>query len=56
MEIQATLPVYYNKPNIEYQQITVKVNGNKQSETIYTYDKNANLITTVVRSHNIGEV
>jgi len=56
MEIQATMPVQYNKPNIEYQQVTVKVNINKQTETVYTYDKNANLIATVVRSHNLGEV
>lgn len=56
MEINATIPVQYNKPNIEYQQITVKVNGQQQSQTVYTYDKYGNLIKTVVRTHNIGSV
>ena len=55
MEIQATLPVYYNKPNIQYEQLTVTVNGNKQTQTVYTYDKFGNLIETVMRSHKIGE-
>lgn len=56
MEINATYPVQYNTPNIEYQKTTVKVNMNEQQTTVYTYDKNGNLIETVVRSHNIGIV
>lgn len=56
MEINATIPVSYNKPNIEYQQITVKVNGQQQSQTVFTYDKHGNLIETVVRTHDIGIV
>ena len=56
MEINATMPVSYNKPNIEYKQITVKVNAQQQTQTVYTYDKNGNLIETVVRTHNIGSV
>ena len=38
---------------MEYQKITVKVNGNEQTQTVYTYDKFGNLINTVLRSHNI---
>ena len=53
MEINATMPVSYNKPNIEYQQITVKVNGSEQIQTVYTYDKHGNLIETIVRKHDI---
>ena len=56
INVNATYPVQYNKPNIEYQQITVKVNGSEQSQTVYTYDKNGNLIETVVRRHDIGEI
>lgn len=56
MEIQATIPIQYNKPNIEYQQITVKVNGSEQSQTVYTYDKQGNLLETVIRRHDIGLV
>ncbi len=48
----------YSQPykNIEYQQVTVKVNGNQQTQTVYTYDKYGNLIETVVRRHEIGLV
>ncbi len=48
----------YSQPykNIEYQQTTVRVTGNQQMETVYTYDKYGNLIETVVRKHEIGIV
>ena len=59
MEINATMPITYpdhfNK--VEYNTRTVKavvrVNDNVQTEVIHTYDKNGNLITSVVRSHDI---
>ena len=35
MEISATYPIQYNKPNIEYQQVTVKVNNEKQTEIVF---------------------
>lgn len=41
---------------MEYQKITVKVNGNEQTQTVYTYDKFGHLIETVVRNHEIGSV
>jgi hypothetical protein len=45
---------------MEYRQQTVKatvtVNGEYQSETVYTYDKYGRLVNTVVRSHLIGEI
>ena len=60
MEISATIPVQYNKPNIEYQQSTVraviKVSNDTQMETVYTYDKNGRLLDTVMRKHDIGSV
>ena len=56
MEISATYPVQYNKPNIEYQQVTITVNGNQQTQTVYTYNKHGHLIETVVRNHEIGSV
>lgn len=60
MEINATIPVQYNKPNIEYQQTTVrsviKVSNDTQMETVYTYDKYGRLLDTVVRKHDIGSV
>ena len=48
----------YSQPykNIEYQQTIVRVTGNQQMETVYTYDKYGNLIETVVRKHEIGIV
>jgi len=56
MEISATYPIQYNKPNIEYQQLTVKVNNEKQTEIVYTYNNQGHLIETVVRNHEIGSV
>ena len=56
MEIQATIPVQYNKPNIEYQQTIVKVNKGCQTTHVYTYDKHGHLVQTVVRNHEIAEV
>lgn len=53
-------PQYFNK--VEYDtrvvKATVRVNGveDVQSETIYTYDKHGNLLTTVVREKNIALV
>ena len=48
MEISATIPVQYNKPNIEYQQTTIKtvirINDTQQQEILYTYNKNGQLI------------
>jgi len=41
---------------MDYKQITVTVNGNQQTQTVYTYDKFGHLIETVVRNHEIGEV
>ena len=38
---------------MEYHKITVKVNGNEQTQTVYTYDKFGNLINTVLRRHDI---
>ena len=48
----------YSQPykNIEYQQTVVKVDGNNQTETVFTYDKYGRLIETIVRSHEIGSV
>ena len=48
----------YSQPykNIEYKQTVVKVVGNQQTETVYTYDKYGSLIETIVRSHEIGSV
>ena len=48
----------YSQPykNIEYQQTVVKVAGNNQTETVFTYDKYGRLIETIVRSHEIGSV
>ena len=59
MEINASYPItypdYFNK--VEYDTRTVKavvrVNDNIQTEVVYTYDKDGNLITSVVRSHDI---
>lgn len=56
MEISATYPVQYNKPNMEYQKVTIKVNNEKQTEIVYTYNKHGHLIETVVRNHEIGSV
>ncbi len=53
MEITATYPVQYNLPNIEYQKTVVKVNHDNQITIVYTYDKNGNLIESVVRSNDI---
>lgn len=48
----------YSQPykNIEYQQTVVKVTGNNQTTTVFTYNKYGNLIETIVRSHVIGSV
>jgi YD repeat-containing protein len=56
MEINATYPVSYNRPTIEYQKTTVKVVQGEQQTMVYTYDKYGRLVETVVRSHNIAEV
>jgi hypothetical protein len=56
MEINATYPVTYNRPNIEYQKTTVTVVQDKQQTMVSTYDKYGRLVETVVRSHNIAEV
>jgi hypothetical protein len=59
-EVSANYNVPYTPPIMEYRQQTVKavvaVNGNYQSETVFTYDKYGRLVNTVVRSHMIGEV
>ena len=48
----------YSQPykNIEYQQTVVKVIGNNQTETVFTYNKYGNIIETVIRNHVIGSV
>jgi len=57
MEINATLPVYTPQyPNIQYKEISVKVNGQIQSHTIFTYDSHGRLIETVVRKHEIDSI
>jgi len=56
MEINATCPVTYNRPNIEYQKTTVTVVQDKQQTMVSTYDKYGRLVETVVRSHNIAEI
>jgi hypothetical protein len=56
MEINATYPVTYNRPNIEYQKTTVTVVQDKQQTMVSTYDKYGRLVETVVRSHNIAEI
>ena len=54
------IPSYFNK--VEYDttvvKSTIRVNGaeNVQSETIYTYDKHGNLLSTVVYKKNIALV
>jgi len=54
------IPSYFNK--VEYDttvvKSTIRVNGaeNVQSETIYTYDKYGNLLSTVVYKKNIALV
>jgi hypothetical protein len=59
-EVSANYNVPYTPPVMEYRQQTVKhvvtVNGSFQSETLYTYDKYGRLITTEVRTHQIGLV
>ena len=59
-EVSANYNVPYTPPIMEYRQQTVKatvtVNGEFQSETVYTYDKYGRLVDTVVRSHLIGEI
>ena len=59
-EVSANYNVPYTPPIMEYRQQTVNavvaVNGNYQSETVFTYDKYGRLVNTVVRSHMIGEV
>jgi len=58
MEISATIPVQYNKPNIEYQQTIIKavirINDTQQQEILYTYNKNGQLINSVVHKHEIS--
>ena len=58
MEISATIPVQYNKPNVEYQQTTIKavirINDTQQQEILYTYNKNGQLINSVVHKHEIS--
>ena len=56
MEINATYPVTYNTPVMEYQKTTVKVVHDQQIVTVITYDKHGQLIETVVRSHGIALV
>jgi len=59
-EIKTNYNVPYTPPIIEYSQQTVKtvikVNGEFQQETVYTYDKYGRLVTTAVQSHMIGEI
>jgi hypothetical protein len=59
-EVSANYNVPYTPPIMEYRQQTIKttvtVNGEYQSEIVYTYDKYGRLVTTVVRSHLIGEI
>jgi hypothetical protein len=57
MEINAVTPIYTPQyTNIQYKQITVTVNGEIQSHTIFTYDSNGRLIETVVRKHDIDVI
>jgi len=58
--VSANYNVPYTPPVMEYRQQTVKavikVNGEFQQETVYTYDKYGRLVTTEVRSHLVGEI
>jgi hypothetical protein len=57
MEINAAMPIYTPQyTNIQYKQITVTVNGESQSHTIFTYNSNGRLIETVVRKHEIDVI
>ena len=59
MEINASMPVYTypnSQTNIVYKQTVVRVTDNMQNETVFTYDKNGQLLETVVRKHDIGSV
>jgi hypothetical protein len=57
MEINAVTPIYTPQyTNIQYKQISVTVNGEIQSHTIFTYDSNGRLIETVVRKHEINSI
>lgn len=62
MEITATYPTtypeYFNK--VEYDtrivKTAIRINGNEQVETVYTYDKNGNLISSVLNPKTIAEI
>ena len=41
---------------MEYKQIIITVNGNQQTQTVYTYNKHGNLIETVIKNHEIASV
>ena len=62
MEISASYPVTYPNyfPKVEYDtrviKTTVRINGNEQAETIYTYDKHGMLISSVINAKTIAEV
>ena len=62
MEITATYPAVYPNyfPKVEYDtrviKATVRINGNEQIETVYTYDKHGNLISSVLNPKTIAEV
>ena len=59
MEINASIPVYMypnSKTNIVYKQTMIRVTDNMQNETVFTYDKNGQLLETVIRKHDIGSV
>tara|TARA_R110002074_G_scaffold145564_3_gene294541 strand:- start:8786 stop:8974 length:189 start_codon:yes stop_codon:yes gene_type:complete len=54
-----SIPAYLypaKEPNMEYQQQVIRITNDTQYETIYTYDKNGNLISSVIRDHVISLV
>jgi len=62
VEISATSPVSYTNyfPKIEYDtrtvKTTIKINDDKQQETVWTYDKYGRLQSTVIHTRSIAEV
>jgi hypothetical protein len=61
MELPSINMVYKPpKPNIVYQQTVIKavikVNDQYEQETLYTYSKSGQLISTIVRKHDLGSI
>lgn len=61
MEIKAipaiNIPDYlYQKATVQYQESVFRITDTMQNETVYTYDKNGVMISSVVNSHSIAVV